>query len=111
MIALDPAGRRECHCIPGHRSNHLTHRCEICGYADNEMEDGVPVPPCKPQSLADMMAEDDARRMAEARAEIAAEQAEWDALTPDQKAARIAAMEAKYADVPDDDGDNDGEDD
>lgn len=54
------------------------------------------------ESLADMMREEDERRLAEARAEIAAEQAEWDALTPEQKAARTAAYEAKYGDVPDD---------
>lgn len=63
------------------------------------------------ESLADIMRDEEARRVAEARAEIAAEQAEWDALTPEQKAARAAAYEAKYADVPDDAGDDDEEED
>lgn len=44
------AGYRECHCIPGHRSNHVTHRCEVCGFADFELEDGKPIPPCQPSS-------------------------------------------------------------
>lgn len=65
----------------------------------------------QPQSLADIMREDDDRRLAEARAEIAAERAEWDALTPEQQADRSAAYEAKYGDIPDDPADDDEEDD
>ena len=48
-------------------------------------------------SLAEIMAEEDARRVAEARAEIAREQAEWAALSPTAQAAIIAAREAKWA--------------
>lgn len=47
-------------------------------------------------TLAELMAEDDATRLAEARAEIAQEKAEYDALSDDEKAARTAAYEAKY---------------
>jgi len=54
-------------------------------------------------SLADLMAEDEAFRLEEARREIAAEKAAWDALSPEQQAAAIAAREAKFANVPDDD--------
>jgi hypothetical protein len=46
---LDPSGNLECHCIPGHRSNHVTHRCEICGLSDFEVADGKTVPPCIPR--------------------------------------------------------------
>lgn len=48
--ALDQAGHLECHCIPGHRSNHVTHRCEDCGLADKDIADGQPIPPCQPSS-------------------------------------------------------------
>jgi hypothetical protein len=60
--------------------------------------------------LDELMAEDDANRLAIARAEIAREKAEWDALTPDEKAVRIQAVEDKYAnldtDQPADDDDD-----
>lgn len=48
-------------------------------------------------TLAEIMAEEDARRLAEARAEIARERAEWEALTPEAQAGIIAAQEAKWA--------------
>lgn len=56
-------------------------------------------------NLFDMVAEDDARRLEQARAEIAAEKAAWDALSPEDQAAHIAAVEAKYPDVPETDED------
>jgi len=66
-------------------------------------------------SIGDFMREDEERLLAETRAEIAREKAEWDALTPAQQAEIIAAREAKFADVPDfddcDDPDEDEEDD
>jgi len=52
------------------------------------------------QTLSEIMAEEEARRLAETRAEVAAEKAAWDALTPEEQAAAIAAREAKYADLP-----------
>lgn len=65
------------------------------------------------ESLADIMAEEEARRLAEARAEIAAEKRAWDAMNPAEQAEVIAKREAKFADVPDiDEGDDlDDEDD
>ncbi len=47
-------------------------------------------------NLSELMAEEETRLRAEAQAEIAAEKAAWDALTPEQQAAVIAAREAKY---------------
>lgn len=47
---VDHAGHLECGCIPGHRSNHVTHRCEDCGLADADVADGQPIPPCQPSS-------------------------------------------------------------
>lgn len=44
---IDPDGHLECGCVPGHRSSHLTHRCAVCGFSDADMENGIPVPPCK----------------------------------------------------------------
>lgn len=38
----------ECHCIPGHKSTHLTHACAVCGFTDADLEDGKPIPPCIP---------------------------------------------------------------
>lgn len=51
----------------------------------------------KIETLADIFAEEEERRTAEARREIAAEQAAWDALTPEEKAAKLAENEAKWA--------------
>lgn len=62
-------------------------------------------------SLDDLFEEEEERRRAQARMEIAAEKAAWDALTPEQKAAQIAAIEVKFANVPDCDGDISDEDD
>lgn len=52
-------------------------------------------------NLFDMIADDEAAALAQTRLDIAREKAEWDALTPEQQAAHTAAVEAKYADVPD----------
>lgn len=38
-------GYRLCGCIPGHRSNHVTHACLDCGLRDCDVEDGN-IPPC-----------------------------------------------------------------
>lgn len=63
------------------------------------------------ESLADIMAEEEERLLAEAVAEREAEKAAWDALTPEQRAAETARFEAKYADMPDDDDDDPEDDD
>ena len=52
-------------------------------------------------SLWDDLAKEDAARVEATRAEIAKEKAEWDALSDEEKAARITAVEAKYLDAPD----------
>jgi hypothetical protein len=52
-------------------------------------------------SLDDLMRDEEAHRLARARAEIAAEKAAWEAFSPEQKAAHVAAAEARFADVPD----------
>lgn len=49
------------------------------------------------EDLTSLFAEEEARRLAEARAEIAKEKAVYDALSPEQKAAKNAEYEAKYA--------------
>jgi len=49
------------------------------------------------ESLDDIFREEEELRLAETRREIAAEQAVWAALTPEQQAAVIAASEAKWA--------------
>ncbi|MGL5736894.1 MAG: hypothetical protein ACRCYS_18675 [Beijerinckiaceae bacterium] len=56
-------------------------------------------------NLSDLIAEEEARIVAEARVEMAAEKDAWDALTDEQRAAHIAAVEAKFANVPDGDED------
>lgn len=61
-------------------------------------------------SIWDEIEKEDAIRLAHTRREIAAEKLAWDALTPEQKAAHTAAVEAKFADVPDVDEDDDEED-
>lgn len=48
-------------------------------------------------SLAELMAEEEAKRLAEARAEIAAEKKAWNALTFEEKVAITDARNAKYA--------------
>jgi predicted Fe-S protein YdhL (DUF1289 family) len=67
-------------------------------------------------SLDEIMAEEEARRVAETRAEMTAEQAAWQALSPEEREAEIARMEAKreakFANTPvDDDEDPEEEDD
>ena len=48
----------------------------------------------EPQSLGDIFAEMEAERLARARAEIAAEMAAWDALSPEERAAIDAEIVA-----------------
>lgn len=48
------------------------------------------------QSFHEMLQEEEAKRLAEARAEIAKEKADWDALSSEAKAAKAAEFEAKY---------------
>lgn len=47
-------------------------------------------------NLSDIMAEEQANRLAEAKAEIAAEKAAWEAMTPEQQADIIKEREAKF---------------
>ena len=69
------------------------------------------------KTLDELMAEEEAAALEKGRAEIAAEDAAWAALPPEQKLAIIAAREARYTDIPDDeeegsdDDDQDDEDD
>lgn len=58
-------------------------------------------------NIWDEFAAEEAARLEQARREIAAEKAAWNALTLEQQAASIAAREAKFADVPDSDEDFD----
>lgn len=60
--------------------------------------------------LSDLMAEEEALRLAETRRDLAREQAAWAALSPQEQAAIIAAREAKFADVPDDEDEETDED-
>ena len=53
------------------------------------------------EDLNDIFAEEEARRLAEGRAEQAKEDAAYAALTPEEKAAKLAAYEAKYAALED----------
>lgn len=48
-------------------------------------------------TMWDDLADEDAQRLERVRAEIAAEKAAWDALTPEQQAAHTAQVEAKFA--------------
>ena len=72
------------------------------------------------ENLSDIFAEEEARRLAEAKAEAAKEKAAWDALTPaeqaaiiEQRAARFEALEElaeqTTCDLCGDDLDEDGE--
>ena len=68
------------------------------------------------KTIDELFAEEEAALLAKTRAEIAAEDAEWAALPPEQKLAIISAREARYADSPDDeeegpDDDNDEDED
>lgn len=54
--------------------------------------------PKRTYSLFELMAQEETRRMEQARQEIAAEKAAWDAMTPDEQNKIIAAREAKYSD-------------
>jgi hypothetical protein len=49
---------------------------------------------------------EEADRVDRIRADIAREKIAWDALTPEEQAAQIVALEAKYPDVPDVDPDD-----
>ena len=69
------------------------------------------------QSLDDIFKAEQAKGLEKFRAELAAEQAAWAALTPEQQAEIIAAREAKYAadfpdraEEPDDDEDDEDDD-
>lgn len=63
------------------------------------------------ESLRDIMAKEEARLLAEAKKEIAAEKAAWDAMTPEAQANARAVIEAKYPNVEaDDDCCNDDDD-
>lgn len=48
-------------------------------------------------TLGEIMREEEDRLLAKAREEIAREKAAWDALSPEQKAVHVAAIEAKFA--------------
>ncbi len=60
-------------------------------------------------SIWDEIEADDAARLEQTRREMAEEKAAWLALTPEQQAAEIARIEAKYPDVQDDDFDCEAE--
>lgn len=64
--------------------------------------------------LSDIFAEEEARLVAEAEADRAKEAAAWAALTPEERAARSRAFEAKYEamfDIAPDDADEDEDED
>ncbi len=66
-------------------------------------------------TLGELLEGEDAARLAQARAEIAAEKAAWDALSPEEREAKTAAFEAKYetmfeASLEDEDDEEDLED-
>ena len=63
------------------------------------------------KTIDDLFADEEAAALEKGRAEIAAEDAAWAALPPEQKLAIIAAREARYTDIPDDDQDDDDQDD
>lgn len=50
----------------------------------------------KTYTLDELMAQDEPERIARLKAELAAEQAAWDALSPEEKAAKIASYESKW---------------
>lgn len=56
------------------------------------------------ENLGDFFAAEERRRLDEARAEIAAERAKWDAMTDAERAAATAAYEARFPDVDDEEG-------
>jgi hypothetical protein len=49
------------------------------------------------ENLSDIFAEEERRRLAEAKAEQAKEDAAWAALTPEERAAELAKAEEKWA--------------
>lgn len=55
----------------------------------------------KGESLADIFAEEEARRTEEARREIAKEDAAWNALTPEERERITAERESKWAEFDD----------
>ena len=54
-------------------------------------------------TLDELFSPIEAENLARARAELAAEKVKWGAMTPEQQAAHIAAVEAKYANITDGD--------
>lgn len=62
------------------------------------------------KTIDELFADEEAAALEKGRAEIAAEDAAWAALPPEQKLAIIADREARYADSPDDDEDEDDDD-
>jgi len=66
------------------------------------------------ENVFDIFAEEEARRLAEAKAEIAREDAEYAKLSPEEKARRSAEYEAKYAhldNLPEEDDEEEDEED
>ena len=63
------------------------------------------------KTIDDLFADEEAALLAKSRADIAREDAAWAALPPEQKLAIIAAREARYTDIPDDDQDDDDQND
>jgi hypothetical protein len=64
-------------------------------------------------NLNDLFAEVEAQALAEGRALQKAEDAAWAALSPEEKAAKLAAQEAKWAaldDLPEDEDEDEDED-
>jgi hypothetical protein len=55
----------------------------------------------EPKTLAELFAEEEANRMAEAKAEIAAEDAAWLALSDAERASITANREAYWRDIED----------
>lgn len=67
------------------------------------------------QTMGELMAEEEERRLADSRREIAAEDAEWLALPAEERAARIAASAERWealevcAEQDDEEDDDEGE--
>lgn len=65
----------------------------------------------KIKTIDDLFCDEEKALLAKSRADIAREDAAWAALPPEQKLAIIAAREARYTDIPDDDQDDNDQDD
>ena len=63
------------------------------------------------KTIDELFADEEAAALEKGRAEIAAEDAAWAALPPEQKLAIIAAREARYTDIPDDEEEGPDDDD